>query len=505
MAGTSTIATPAAEDQLSALLDAAVDAMVLIDERGIVTRFNRAAERVFGYAASEVVGRNVSMLMPQPYRREHDGYLERYQRTGEARIIGIGREVVAQRKDGSTFPIDLAVGEFITAAGRGYVGILRDIYERKRQEEQLRQNGEELRLIFEYAPTAILITDLHGQILNANRACCELFGYSAEQLSGIRHSDLLRPDDRPAALAGFERLRRSGGSEQRELRYLKADGSMFYALHYAATATAAGGRPLMLIVEIVDRSALYEATREAEELRTRLAHVSRIGTLGEMVSGIAHEVNQPLTAIANYASACRRMMLAGQTSPGEMLSILEKIAAQAERAGEVIRGLRALAKRGDSRRQPLDCNQLVREVLRIVEFELRGAEVALDLRLASRLTPVLADGVQIQQVVLNLIRNAMEAMGEAGSGKIVVVETEQTEPEWVTIRVSDRGPGLSAEVARRLFEPFFTTKKHGMGLGLSICQSIATAHGGELSYRRNEWRGATFALRLPAIAGEGEA
>jgi len=376
MAGTSTIATPAAEDQLSALLDAAVDAMVLIDDRGLVTRFNRAAERVFGYAAGEVVGRNVSMLMPQPYRREHDGYLERYQRTGEARIIGIGREVVAQRKDGSTFPIDLAVGEFVTAAGRGYVGILRDISERKRQEEQ------------------------------------------------------------------------------------------------------------------------------AEDLRTRLAHVSRIGTLGEMVSGIAHEVNQPLTAIANYASACRRMMLAGQTNPGEMLSILEKIAAQAERAGQVIRGLRALAKRGDSRRQLLDCNQLVREVLRIVEFEVRGADVELDVRLAPCLTPVLADGVQIQQVVLNLIRNAMEAMGEAGSGKAVVVETEQTEPEWVTIRVSDRGPGLSAEVARRLFEPFFTTKKHGMGLGLSICQSIATAHGGELRYSQNEWRGATFALQLPAIVDE---
>jgi two-component system, LuxR family, sensor kinase FixL len=377
MAGTPNTASPAAaEDQLSALLNAAVDAMVLIDDRGIVTRFNRAAERVFGYAAGEVVGRNVSQLMPQPYRREHDGYLERYQHTGEARIIGIGREVVAQRKDGSTFPIDLAVGEFVTAAGRGYVGILRDISERKRQEEQ------------------------------------------------------------------------------------------------------------------------------AEDLRARLAHVSRIGTLGEMVSGIAHEVNQPLTAIANYASACRRMMLAGQTNPGEMLSILEKIAVQAERAGQVIRGLRALAKRGDNRRQLLDCNQLVREVLRIVEFEVRGADVALDVRLAPSLTPVLADGVQIQQVVLNLIRNAMEAMGEAGSGRAVVVETGQTEPEWVTIRVSDRGPGLSAEVARRLFEPFFTTKKHGMGLGLSICQSIATAHGGELRYSQNEWGGATFALQLPAIADE---
>ncbi len=495
----------AAEDQLSALLDAAVDAMVLIDDHGKVQRFNHAAERIFGFRADEVVGRNVSMLMPQPYRREHDAYLERYHRTAEPRIIGIGREVVAQRKDGSTFPIDLSVGEFRTASGRGYVGILRDISDRKRQEEQLRQSSEELRLIVEHAPTAIVITDLHGHVFNANRACCELFGYSVEQLRHSRHSDLLHPEDREIALPHFSRLRLEGGSCECELRYVKADGSIMHALHYAAAATDADGRPLMLIGEIIDRSALYEAMREADDLRTRLAHVGRIGTLGEMVSGIAHEVNQPLTAIANYSSACRRMMLAGQVNPGEVLAILEKIANQAERAGQVIRGLRTLAKRGDSQRQMLDINQLVRDVVRLVEFELRTSGRRLELQLAGSLLPVLADGVQIQQVVLNLIRNAMEAMAEAEAAGPVTIETSESEPGWVTIQVSDRGPGLPPEVARRLFEPFFTTKRQGMGLGLSICKSIAAAHGGELSYSLNEWRGATFALLLPAAPEEDEA
>lgn len=496
-----TSAPVAAEDQLSALLNAAVDAMVLIDERGVVTRFNAAAERVFGYLAGDVVGHNVNMLMPQPYRREHDGYLERYQSTGDPRIIGIGREVVAQRKDGSTFPIDLSVGEFRTSAGRGYVGIMRDISERKRNEEQLRQSNEELRLIFEYAPTAIMITDLHGHIFNVNRACSDLFGYSVEELSSTRHLDLVHPEDRRIALDHFSKLRSSGGACQCEVRYLKADGSVMHALHYAAAATDAEGRPLMMIGEVVDRSALYQATREAEDLRARLAHVGRIGTLGEMVSGIAHEVNQPLTAIANYASACRRMMLAGQTNPGEMLSILEKIAGQAERAGQVIRGLRSLAKRSDSQRQLLDCNQLVRDVVRLIEFELRGSELTLDLQLSRDLSPVLADGVQIQQVVLNLIRNAMEAMAEVAAGKTVTVETAESDAR-VKIRVSDRGPGLPADVAHHLFEPFFTTKKQGMGLGLSICKSIAAAHGGELYYTQNQWRGATFALELPAMRDE---
>lgn len=493
---------PAAEDQLSALLNAAVDAMVLIDDRGIVTRFNPAAERVFGYGADEVIGRNVSMLMPQPYRREHDGYLQRYQDTGEARIIGIGREVVAQRKDGSTFPIDLAVGEFRTAAGRGYVGILRDISERKRHEEQLRQSSQELQLIFEYAPTAIMITDLHGGIFNVNRACCELFGYGADELNRTRHLDLVHPDDRRIAIEHFERLRTGGGSAQCEIRYMKADGGIMHALHYAAAATDAAGQPLMLIGEVLDRSALYQAMREAEELRARLTHVGRIGTLGEMVSGIAHEVNQPLTAIANYASACRRMMLAGQSNPGEMLGILEKIAGQAERAGQVIRGLRSLAKRGENQRQLLDVNQLVSDVVRLVEFELRGSELQLDLRLGQQLPPVLADGVQIQQIVLNLIRNAMESMREAGSGRTVGVETLESAAGRVEIRVSDQGPGVPVDLEPRLFEPFFTTKRQGMGLGLSICKSIASAHGGELYYRRNEPQGATFALELPALRDE---
>ncbi|MEQ1438556.1 PAS domain S-box protein [Fontimonas sp. SYSU GA230001] len=495
-------APTAADDQLGALLGAAADAVVIIDERGIVTRFNAAAERTFGYQAAEVIGHNVSLLMPQPFRREHDGYLERYHRTGEPRIIGIGREVVAQRKDGSTFPIDLSVGEFRTGQGHGFVGILRDISERKRQEEMLRQSTEELRLIFEYSPMAILITDLHGGIFSANRACCELFGRSQQELCALRHSDLMASEDRKVPLEAFERLRRDGGSCECEVRYLRADGSVIHALHYSALATDEDGEPVMFIGEIIDRSELFAAIHEAEQLRARLAHVARIGTLGEMVSGIAHEVNQPLTAIANYASACRRLMLGGQGQPGELLGVLDKIAAQAERAGQVIRGLRALAKRGESQRQLLDCNQLVADVVRLVEFELRGTDTQLYVELDSGLPPVFVDGVQVQQVVLNLIRNAVEAMTDGPGPRLVSIRTSVLRPQWVAIRVDDRGPGLSAEQQQRLFEPFFTTKKQGMGLGLSICQSIASDHGGELRYCTNEWGGASFTLALPAYTDE---
>jgi two-component system sensor kinase FixL len=379
-----TAARPAvAESRFNALLDAAVDAIVVIDPAGRITRFNLAAERMFGYAEAEVAGRNVSMLMPEPYRSQHDGYLHRYASTGERRIIGIGREVEGRRKDGSTFPIELSVGEF-RADGRG------------------RQR---------------------------------------------------RADDAPSE-HGF----------------------------------------VGMIRDLTERKA---QTREAEALRSRLTHVGRLGTLGEMVSGIAHEVNQPLTAITTYASACRRMVQAGTLGGEELAGTLDKIGAQAERAGQVIRGLRALVRRRDEVRQPLDCNQLIREVLKLTDFEIRQAGYRLVVNLEEPLPAVIGDAVQIQQVVLNLIRNGLDAMQEKATGDTIEVATAARDGS-VEIAVSDSGPGIPPAAMARLFEPFFTTKPQGIGLGLSICKSIVGAHRGELTAEAAPGGGARFRLRLPA-------
>ena len=494
----------AATDRLDALLDAAVDAIVLIDPQGRIARFNRAAETLFGYRAAEVLGENVRMLMPAPYREEHDGYIGRYLETAEPRIIGIGREVTACRRDGSRFPIDLSVGEFRSGDERGFVGILRDISERHQQQAQLHRNAEELRLLFEQAPAPMAVTDPDGLILRMNSACQQLLGYPLELLHGTPLVNLVAAEDRAAACADFDQLREGASYRQRELRMYRRDGVSLPVLLYAAHARDAAGNPLLQIVEILDRSALHAATREAEALRERLAHAGRLGMLGEMVSGIAHEVNQPLTAIHNYASACRRMVTSGQTSPEELAEVLEKISRQAERAGQVIRGLRSMIRARETTRDALSLNALVEEVSRLVELDLQGVSQRLLLTLSPGLPTVLGDGVQIQQVLMNLIRNGLEAMREAGRGNTVEVITAVSAPGWVDVVVRDQGPGLAATVEARLFDPFVTTKSQGMGLGLSICKSIVQAHGGELRYRPADEGGATFTMRLPQAVEDDE-
>jgi two-component system sensor kinase FixL len=355
-----------------ALLDAAVDAIIIIDHLGAVQRFNQAAQGMFGYGEPEMLGVNVSLLMPEPYRSQHDSYLERYLETGKAAIIGNGREVNGQKKDGSIFPMFLSVGEIRKAGGNHYVSIIKDLSEVRNTQEKVRQ------------------------------------------------------------------------------------------------------------------------------LEEQLLHADRLVTLGELTAGIAHEINQPLTAIAAYADAGRSMIERGAELPLEdILSICERIAGQSRRAAEVVQRLRKLVRSGTVSKARYDINLIIKNILLLFEYEIKKTNITLLFYPIESLHDLYVDEIHIQQIVVNLVKNSLDAISQAGQQDGQIEIRIRKVASDVLISVTDNGPGVDEQSRKHLFEPFFTTKPKGVGLGLSICKTIAGAHGGNLRYTRSSNGGSRFTLSLP--------
>lgn len=363
---------------LQSVLDTVPDASVVIQHDGTMTSFNAAAVRQFGYQPSEVVGRNVNMLMPSPYREQHDGYLHRYLTTGEKRIIGVDRVVVGRRKDGSTFPMSLAVGETKSGGERHFTGFIRDLTERQ------------------------------------------------------------------------------------------------------------------------------EAAARIDAVQGELARLARLNEMGEMASTLAHELNQPLAAIANYVQGCTRIAssMAGEQA-ATLAGALQEAAKQTLRAGDIIRHLREFVTRGDTERQRADLKTLIEEAGALALVGSRERGIRTQFEFTARQDQVVVDRVQVQQVLTNLMRNAIEAMRESERRELTV-RTLSSADGTLTVEVSDTGPGISEEIASRLFQPFVTSKPGGMGIGLSISRRIIQSHGGDLAARRNEFGGATFSFTLPTIESHPE-
>ncbi|TMJ02020.1 MAG: PAS domain S-box protein [Alphaproteobacteria bacterium] len=375
-ASTSTQDALSREAHLRSILETIPDAMIVIDERGAMQSFSTAASRLFGYSADEALGQNVKMLMPSPYRESHDDYLARYLGTGERRIIGIGRVVVGERKDGSTFPMELSVGEMKSADARFFTGFIRDLTERQRTEARL------------------------------------------------------------------------------------------------------------------------------QELQTELVHISRLTAMGEMASALAHELNQPLSAIANYMKGSRRILEGRSDEDSAVVrDALEKAAEQALRAGQIIRRLRDFVARGESERRIESVKKLVEEAsaLALVGAKEHGIRVRFQIDPVHDL--VLVDKVQIQQVLLNLVRNAIEAM-EQSPRRELLIASRPRDGDLVEVSVADSGPGIAPGISAQLFQPFITTKRFGMGVGLSISRSIVENHGGQITAEPNEGGGTVFRLTMPGVTNE---
>jgi two-component system sensor kinase FixL len=358
------------EAQLRSILDTVPDGMILIDEKGLIISFSAAAERLFGYKAQEVHGRNVSLLMPQPDRGAHDGYLARYLATGERHIIGIGRRLTGLRKDGSHFHFELTVGEVVLPDKRMFTGFVHDLTESDRADARL------------------------------------------------------------------------------------------------------------------------------SELQAELLHVSRLNAMGELSAMLAHELNQPLTAAINYAEAARHLLVSAGEAPPKVLDFVQKASAQAERAGQIIRRLRSFVEKREAERSREQLSLVVEEAsdFAATGTKIEGIELIFDF--ANDLPSIEMDRTQIQQVVVNLVRNAIDALRQAPR-RTITITTRADGEDFQEVSVIDSGPGIAPEMVAQLFKPFVTSKPDGMGIGLSVSQSIIEAHGGTIRAEPNTGGGTIFRFNLP--------
>ncbi|MBP2238916.1 two-component system sensor kinase FixL [Sinorhizobium kostiense] len=366
----------ARDAHLRSILDTVPDATVVSASDGTIVSFNAAAVRQFGYAEEEVIGQNLRILMPQPYRHEHDGYMQRYLRTGEKRIIGIDRVVSGQRKDGSTFPMKLAVAEMQSGGERFFTGFIRDLTERE------------------------------------------------------------------------------------------------------------------------------ESAARLEQIQAELARLARLNEMGEMASTLAHELNQPLSAIANYSHGCTRLLRDMDDAVAtRMREALEEVASQSLRAGQIIKHLREFVTKGETEKAPEDIRKLVEEAaaLALVGSREQGVRTVFEYLPGAEM--VMVDRIQVQQVLINLMRNAIEAMRHVDRRELTI-RTMPADPGEVAVVIEDTGGGIPEEIAGQLFKPFVTTKASGMGIGLSISKRIVEAHGGEMAVSNNAAGGATFRFTLPAYVDE---
>lgn len=365
------------EAHLQSILNTVPDAMVVIDGSGLIREFSPAAERMFGWNALEVLGNNVRLLMPEPHREAHDGYMERYYRTGEKRIIGKGRVVVGERKDGSTFPIELAVGEMKAEGQLYFTGFIRDLTERQEAESRL------------------------------------------------------------------------------------------------------------------------------QELQGELVHMSRLTALGEMASALAHEINQPLSAIANYLRGTRMLLERDEVPGTRVAEAVDRAAAEALRAGDIIRRLRDFVARGETERTIESLPQMVEEASALALVGAKEHGIRVQFELDPNVDLVLADKVQIQQVILNLVRNAVDSLVDTAEGlRELKVRVTPTSDQMAQVIVLDNGKGIDPDIVDRLFQPFITTKRDGMGVGLSISRTIIEAHGGRIWARSRPEGGAEFGFTVRRLAQE---
>ncbi len=472
------------------LMDTAADGIVVTDAAGKVRLFNRACETLFGYAAETILERDVSLLIEDPDSWRADG------------ADGSGMLVSGRREDGSLFPMHLSIGRIADPVnGDALVGIIRDETRSQAAEGALRDQAERLRSILETVPDAIIVIDEEGLIESFSPSAERLFGWTTAEVHGHNAALLMPPPYRLNHDSYIQRYRRTGERRiigiGRVVVGQRRDGSTFPMELQVGEMRLRDRRMFTGFVRDLTENQAVEG--RLQSLQSALLHVSRLSAMGQMASALSHELNQPLTAVINWTQVARR--LARQMTeepPPKLLEAMDKAIEQANRAGKIIHRLRNFIEKREAERAEEDPNSVLEEAAALALVGGNEEGVRTDFVLDPDLPPVLIDKVQVQQVIVNLIRNALEAMAHSPQ-RILTLRTGRAAPDLVEVEIADTGPGLAPEVVGQLFQPFVTTKAAGMGLGLSLSQSIIEAQGGRLKAQTNADGGMSFTFTLPAV------
>lgn len=484
------------EARYRAIFDQALDAMVVTDAAGSIRVANGAAERMFGYGRGEIVHAGIAMLIPEPGGGE-----------SLAAIAGTRREILGRRADATMFPLEISVALWESAGETFFTGVMRDISLRKEAEAVLARRETHLASLYAQSGAGLAETDSDGRFVAVNDRYCEIVGRTRDALMKLRLYDITHPDDLQRDLPLLERLVIKGGPFSVEERYVRGDGSVVWVTKTASPLSVEGGPAVALVVaiDVTERRLAETELQESEErlrlLQNEFAHLARVNDLGEMAAAIAHEINQPLTAIANFLSA-GAMSVAAESTAASLAAAREAMKLAAEqglRAGCIIRGLREFATKGDGSRQVERADTLVDTAMALALVDIRGTGIRLEHRRAGIDAMVEVDPVQIQQVLVNLLRNAVDALvtNPPGAERRLTVSTRDLPMEnMVEFCVADTGPGIPPDICDRLFEPFVTSKAKGMGMGLSVCRRIVEAHGGTIEAECGDGQGAVLTVRM---------
>jgi two-component system, LuxR family, sensor kinase FixL len=498
LSGSTGARTPADEARfrLAAIVESSDDAIVGKNLTGVVTSWNRGAEAMFGFAAGEIIGQSITRIIPPDRIDEEASILDRIRR-GE-RVDHF--ETDRQRKDGTVFPVSISVSPIHDDLGTiiGVSKIARDLSASHRTHRELQRREVLLRSILDTIADAFIVIDGLGVIRSFSAAAERLFGFAAGEVIG-QNVSVLMPAPYRHEHDGY--LARYAATGERHIIGIgrivvgqRKDGTTFPMELAVGEANLPG--EILFTGIIRDLTERQKSERRFNELQAELIHVSRLNDLGQLVSALSHEVTQPLAAMANYISGARRLFAAENQAGAE--HAVERIAEQVERARQIIQRLRDLVRKGVTERRAENLPQTIEEASALALLGV-GPGLKLKIQVAEDAVEAVIDRVQIQQVLMNLMRNAVEAM--AGSEQRELTVSVVRAGEMVEICVADIGPGLPEQVRARLFEPFVTTKPDGMGVGLSVCRTIVEAHGGELRGEDRVGGGTVFRLTIPR-AGE---